>query len=275
MAAPIQGTIMLRLIRFFCICTCLFSFVATQASSLEKITVINPKGEEQAIYYDTINGYAVVEGDILLGKVANLKHHGAVITPKLGGFHWPNGIVPYELDEDLPFMSKLSTLQAIDHWQQNSKLVFIERTSKNRQNYPDYIIFTPAQGTTCSSFVGMKKGKQEINLAPRCNSMHIVHEIGHALGLWHEQSRADRDMYVRIVWENIEEHYQYNFMQHLTDGVDFGEYDYQSIMHYGPYSFSKNGEKTIVPLIDGVEIGQRNQLSPKDKAVIFAFYSGE
>lgn len=102
--------------------------------------------------------------------------------------------------------------------------------------------------------------------------MNTVHEIGHALGLWHEQSRADRDNYVKILWENIAEDHKYNFNQHLHDGKDFGAYDYSSIMHYGPLAFSKNGEKTIIPLVGEITIGQRNQLSAQDIAAVNAMY---
>jgi len=245
------------------------------ANNLGTITVLDPATGSKDIVYEKVNGYAVVEGDILLGKVTDLKHQGAVITPLLGGSRWPKGVVPYQIAENLPFKNKLAILQAIEHWQKYSKVDFVELTSVNRQEYRDYISFIPADGTLCASFVGRKGGEQIINLSPRCTTMNTVHELGHALGMWHEQSRADRDSYIQIVWENIDEDHKYNFNQHVTDGKDYGEYDYQSIMHYGPYAFSKNGQKTIIPIIDGIEIGQRNSLSEKDITAINAIYPEE
>ena len=87
-----------------------------------------------------------------------------------------------------------------------------------------------------------------------------MHEIGHAVGLWHEQSREDRDRFVRVVWANIQAGREHNFNQHITDGDDIGGYDYGSIMHYPRTAFTRNGQDTIVP-VGGQAIGQRNGLS--------------
>ena len=51
------------------------------------------------------------------------------------------------------------------------------------------------------------------------------------------------------------------------------DYDYNSVMHYGPYSFSVNGKKTIVPISNpNTKIGQRDGMSPQDIIEINALY---
>lgn len=251
------------------------SLVFTASAGLaDQISVRDPVLGQRDVYFEQKNGYAVAEGDILIAKLSDINTQGAVMRPKIGGARWSNGTVPFETSEDLPFANKLAVFQAIAYLQEHTHLKFVELTSKNRQDYPDYISFIPAPGTTCSSYVGRKGGSQVINLAPRCNTMSSVHEIGHAIGLWHEQSRTDRNQYVQIIWDNIDQDHRGNFEQKLNDGMDFGEYDYDSIMHYSAYAFSKNSLKTIIPYDESALIGQRTHLSEKDIVAINTMYPG-
>jgi hypothetical protein len=64
-----------------------------------------------------------------------------------------------------------------------------------------------------------------------------VHEFGHAIGFHHEQTRPDRDQYVQILYDNIQQGVEYNFQRYSTSVInDHGvPYDYRSVMHYGKY----------------------------------------
>lgn len=254
--------------------SCMLALYLSLSHATKTGTITVNDSNFHQVTYQIVGNYAIAEGDIIVAKLSDLRVKGAVIIPKVGGTRWPDGIIPFEVDESLPIRNKWAIYHAIDTWQKTTHLEFTELTSKNRYDYRDYIAFIPAEGTTCSSHIGKQGGRQVINLAPRCTHMNTVHEIGHALGLWHEQSRGDRSNYIRIVWENIESDHKHNFNQHLTDGKDYGEYDYDSIMHYGEYAFSKNGKKTIIPLKEGIKIGQRDHLSKKDINVINTMYPG-
>ena len=63
----------------------------------------------------------------------------------------------------------------------------------------------------CYSFIGRQGGRQDISLGQGCGSLGTaLHEIMHALGFFHEQSRPDRDEYVNIFFDNIETGTVYN-----------------------------------------------------------------
>lgn len=63
----------------------------------------------------------------------------------------------------------------------------------------------------------------------------VAHEFGHALGFQHEQTRPDRDRYVRIHTQNIAPQTLFNFNKYNWNMLNAYNvpYDYESIMHYG------------------------------------------
>ena len=236
---------------------------------------------QKGVMYAAVDGLAIVEGDIVIGTVEEVQaamdaqpQFSIGVTPGVGNARrWPNATVPYDIDPALTNQQRVT--DAIAHWEANTRIRFVLRTAANASQYPDYVHFQPAGG--CSSMVGRQGGRQNINLGSGCSTGNTIHEIGHAVGLWHEQSREDRDTWVRIVWANIDPAMQHNFSQHISDGDDLGAYDYGSVMHYPPNAFSINGQNTIVPLQTlppGVTLGQRSGLSAGDIAGVHTMYPG-
>jgi len=226
------------------------------------------------VQYAVVDGQAIFEGDIILGSPAAMD----VQTDQLRGvmkgtvamaavitgdqFRWPNCRVAYDIDPALTNQNRVT--DAVAQWEANTSYRFILRSAANAAQHADWITFRPSSG--CSSSVGRRGGQQFINLAPGCSTGNTIHEIAHAIGLWHEQSREDRDTFVTVNWANIISGFEHNFDQHITDGDDVGAYDYASIMHYPRDAFSSNGQDTITPLDPTANIGQRNGLSPGDIA---------
>lgn len=64
------------------------------------------------------------------------------------------------------------------------------------------------------------------------------------------QSASDRDEFVEIVWDKIQEDKFINFEWYGYDEIThFGvPYDYGSVMHYPRVSFSIDDSETIVPI---------------------------
>uniref|UniRef100_A0A8C2WH30 Metalloendopeptidase n=1 Tax=Cyclopterus lumpus TaxID=8103 RepID=A0A8C2WH30_CYCLU len=118
----------------------------------------------------------------------------------------------------------------------------------------------------CYSFVGRQGGAQTVSLSRQGCLYHgtVQHELLHALGFNHEQTRSDRDNHIRVQWENIIDGMEYNFdkIATLNQGTS---YDYSSVMQYEKYAFSKNNRPTMVPIPNSnVSFGQATQMSRND-----------
>jgi hypothetical protein len=224
------------------------------------------RGRSLQVKCSRIEDKLILEGDIL---VVEPSREAVQRATAIHGdqYRWPRGVIPYTIGPTMPNPQRVTA--AIAHWESKTKIRFTLRTAENAAAFPDSVSFEDQGG--CFSAVGRRGGKQVISLGPSCTAGNAIHEIGHTVGLWHEQSRKDRDDHVIVHLENVIAATAHNFDQHVTDGDDVGDYDFDSIMHYPKDAFSKNGLPTIVPKIN-VEIGQRAGLSPGDIAAVAALY---
>ena len=241
----------------------------------------------QPVTFEVIGGLAIVQGDIVLGtpeeleprdsqSVGNAVAAGnpdrlsdratspAPVTTRDSAANsdpdtlWPDGVVAYVIDEDLYLPKRV--IDAIEHWEEHTSISFVERTDES--NWVNFM--KPDEPSLCASKLGMVGGEQDISLADGCRLAATIHEIGHAVGLWHEQEREDRDNHVMVLSENIDKRRLFNFMQDIVRQDDIGPYDYGSIMHYRAYDFSRNDQPTIETIPPGLVIGQRVGLSAGD-----------
>lgn len=186
---------------------------------------------------------------------------------------WQNRIVPYEIDGALE--SDRSIIEkALNGIASKTCIKFVPKKSEI-----DWIKFVKKVG--CFSTVGKvfwEPGFQEISLGDGCmQEGTIQHEVMHALGFYHEQSRPDRDQYVEIFWDNIKNGLDDNFEKKEfgeTDTLNF-QYDFGSIMHYGKYTFAMDPSKPTIQSKSNPyqSLGQRDSMSPTDIQQINNLYS--
>src|SRR5882724_7851115 len=180
-------------------------------------------------------------------------------TAPASRYRWPGGVIPYVIDSNIPRPDRINS--AILQWTDLTPIRLVPRT--NESNYVRFV--RENNDGLCFSSIGMIGGEQRIRTDDRCGMGTLTHEIGHAVGLWHEQSRRDRDRFVKVLYQNISKRGARDFDRRLGDEPDFSPYDYASIMHYGAFADSCGDHSpTIETIPPGIPIGQRKTLSLGD-----------
>uniref|UniRef100_A0A8C5HSH7 Metalloendopeptidase n=1 Tax=Gouania willdenowi TaxID=441366 RepID=A0A8C5HSH7_GOUWI len=176
--------------------------------------------------------------------------------------------IPYKISPDYSEMDIKLIKKGMENIEKGTCVRFVPRTHQR-----DYIDIQAQSG--CWSYLGARGGKQTVSLQnPHCVQVGVIsHEFMHVLGFVHEQSRFDRDNYVTVMWPNIwRGKFKGNFEKFKTENLDL-PYDFGSIMHFGKYAYSQDGEPTIVPKNNQrMKFGQTEHLSHIDKMKINKLY---
>ncbi|CAM4414640.1 M12 family metallopeptidase [Deinococcus marmoris] len=240
---------------------------APQAKADQRpVTMILPDGTTQQVTGFVKDGYVMVEDDIIVAEAGQLTQQGTYVVDTR--YRWSGRTVPYTFASNVPQAIRDRVAQAASTIRATTNTVVTPRTSSAQR---DYVQITYNTGTSCASGLGKTGGRQTITLADRCSTGSIIHEFGHTLGLFHEQTRPDRDQYVEIVWANIPADWQSQY-QIRSGSAGYGTYDFDSIMHYPAYF---DGKLAIRPLNSSVNLsrmGQRNGYSSTDVSTLNAMY---
>ena len=214
------------------------------------------------------HGYELYNGDIIRDRPAEerpeLSRHPRPesVTIAYSQYLWPkvSGVatVYYTIDaaSDPNATSKIDSAISIFNSDFPGLIQWVPWTSSDGPNYVDFNLSASDLSGTCEAAEGYEaEPAQPVTGSTICAVSTILHEMGHAIGLWHEQTRADRDTYLTVNYGNVIKGSWSNFNIVTDNAQMLGLFDYASIMEYEPYSFSRNGGPVIETIPAGIPLG--------------------
>ena len=177
-------------------------------------------------------GHMLIEGDIIVPEDF-LESRSAYQTNL-----WTNNTVPYEFDANVTALNRTLMQAAMQEWENVSDADFVHCASNTCTGNHLHI----QNSTRNSSFIGMVVGQQVVNIFNWNFTFIMAHELGHALGYWHEHQRADQNQYLQIHSGNADPAgcnaacFATNFNPDAPN--NYGPFDFDSVMHYGECAFA-------------------------------------
>lgn len=219
----------------------------------------------------------VFQGDVRINKKDVDELRGAVRTDR----KWSNNTVHYQMSNFPSNAEKLIIYKAIEEIENKTYLNFIPKVSNDGiESYLNISYTKENLGYAYSDFIGRKnKGVNNI-VIPRDMQLSssglgvAIHEICHALGMYHEQSRGDRDEYINVDFSNAKDPAQFKtYKEKNLDGKDIGPFDFNSIMLYSSFDGAKNSFHPVMTKKDGSYFwAQRDSLSQYDIQSLIHLY---
>jgi len=236
------------------------------------------------VTYSVVNGLAIVEGDIILGTAEQLAASAPPASPAGPGVNpngfadgyvvllWPevSGVyqIPYTIESAA---TNLSTALADVNSALAGVIQFVPQTTQT--NYVTFNFDLTDFSGVCESSVGMQGGQQFVSGSGACTVATLMHEMGHTIGLLHEHQRPDRNTYITFTPANADKPWiagNFDFFSYNYQMI--GLYDYASVMHYPPFSFTKNNLPVLESIPPGMPLSNQIGYSVGDIDTIDRLY---
>jgi hypothetical protein len=247
--------------------------------------VVGPDGKPEKILFKNVRGDAVVEGDIVIGRAADvprtpeaaMKRGPAGVRLSLAvsqtAAYWPGGVVPYLFKSNATTATRDSALAGMQLI--NRRIDGISFVPATDTNEPYLLIMDDDNDSNeCRAEVGRDLDGYNSVHVNGCRPGKVAHEIMHALGFHHEQKRCDRDDYITLSDSLAAAG---SWSKRCTNSTYSGTpYDLLSIMQYDLDPGKSETDVDLFLPFEGVDastrIGRRDTLSSCDNHALDVIY---